>query len=253
MNNRLLSCIMRIGRLMVESGAEIYRVEESLERVLRAYGAKEVNVFAITSNIMVSVECDDYVIKNYSCRIRNVGTHVERVDRLNDLVRRLAAEAPEVEVVEAEVEKILAMKEYSNNEIAFANGLIACSFSVFFGARNVEEIVMALMLGMSVGVCSSQLEGLKANRLLNRFSCSFLVTFLTFLLAKMGLIMSVDEVIIGILMTLVPGCGFTNALRDLFTGDSISGALRLIEAILVAFAIAGGYVLAGVLMGGVLL
>ena len=155
--------------------------------------------------------------------------------------------------MEAEIEKILSMNEYSDNEIAFANGLIASSFSVFFGARNVEEIVMALMLGMSVGVCSTQMEKLKANRFLNRFCCSFLVTLLTFLLAKLGLIKSVDEVIIGILMTLVPGCGFTNALRDLFTGDSISGALRLTEAILVAFAIAAGYVLAGVLMGGVML
>lgn len=253
MNNRLLSCIMRIGRLMVESGAEIYRVEESLERVLRAYGAKEVNVFAITSNIMVSVECEEYVIKNYSCRIRSIGNHVERVDRLNALVRRLTAEAPAVEIVEAEVEKILSMKEYSDNEIAFAHGLIASSFSVFFGARGVEEIVMAFLMGVGVGVCTRQLEKLRANRLLDRFLCAFLVTLLTFVFWRMKLVSSVDEIIIGILMTLVPGCGFTNALRDLFTGDSISGALRLIEAVLVAFAIAAGYVLAGVLTGGALL
>lgn len=252
MNNRLLSCIMRIARLMLESGAEIYRVEESLERVLRAYGAKEVNVFAITSNIMVSVECEDYVIKNYSCRIRSTGTHVERVDRLNDLVRRLTVEAPDVEIVEAEIEKILSMNEYSDNEIAFAHGLIASSFSVFFGARGVEEIVMALLLGMGVGVCTLQMEKLRANRLLIRFLCSFLVTVLTFVFSRLGLVSSVDEIIIGILMTLVPGCGFTNALRDIFTGDSISGSLRLIEAVLVAFAIAAGYVLAGVLTGGVM-
>ena len=251
MDNRLLSCIMWIGRLMVESGAEIYRVEESLERVLRAYGAREVNVFAITSNIMVSVECDDYVVRNYSCRIRSGANHVERVDRLNDLVRRLAAEAPAVEVIEEEVFKILAMKEYSNNEIAFGHGLIASSFSVFFGARGVAEIVMALLMGVGVGVCTVQMEKLRANRLLNRFLCSFLVTLATFACWKMGLVSSVDEIIIGILMTLVPGSGFTNALRDLFTGDSISGALRLTEAVLVAFAIAAGYVLAGILTGGV--
>ena len=111
---------------------------------------------------------------------------------------------------------------------------------------------MALLLGMGVGVCTLQLEKLRANRLLIRFLCSFLVTVLTFVFSRLGLVSSVDEIIIGILMTLVPGCGFTNALRDIFTGDSISGALRLIEAVLVAFAIAAGYVLAGVLTGGVL-
>ena len=252
MDNRLLSCVMRIAKLMVESGAEIYRVEESLERVLRAYGAKEVNVFAITSNIMVSVECADYQVRNYSCRIRSVGNHVERVDRLNDLVRRMAAEAPEVETVEEEVEKILAMKEYGGREIAFAHGLIACSFSVFFGARGIAEIIMALLMGVGVGLCTLQLEKWNANRLLSRFLCSFLASLMSFLCWKVGLVSSVDEIIIGILMTQVPGCGFTNALRDLFTGDSISGSLRLIEAVLVAFAIAAGYVLASALMGGVL-
>ena len=251
MDNRLLSCIMRIGRLMVESGAEIYRVEESLERVLRAYGARETNVFALPTNIMVSVECEDYVVRNYSCRIRSGGNHVERVDRLNDLVRRLAVEAPAVEVVEEEVAKILAMKSYRNNEIAFAHGLVACSFSVFFGARGVPEIMMALLMGVGIGVCTLQLEKLNANRFLNRFICSFFASLMTFAFWRMGLVRSVDEIIIGNLMTLVPGSGFTNALRDLFMGDSISGSLRLIEAVLVAFAIAAGYVLAGFLMGGV--
>lgn len=51
-------------------------------------------------------------------------------------------------------------------------------------------------------------------------------------------------------MTLIPGVGLTNALRDLFVGDSISGVLRLIEAVLLALAIACGYVVASLMFGG---
>ena len=57
---------------------------------------------------------------------------------------------------------------------------------------------------------------------------------------------------IGIIMTLIPGIGLTNALRDLFTGDSIAGLLRSIEAALTALAIAAGYFLISV-VGGMLL
>ena len=61
-----------------------------------------------------------------------------------------------------------------------------------------------------------------------------------------------DKLIIGNIMTLIPGIGLTNALRDLFTGDSIAGLLRSIEAVLTAFAIAAGYFLV-IVLGGVFL
>ena len=68
---------------------------------------------------------------------------------------------------------------------------------------------------------------------------------------RLSLVGSVDKIIIGNIMSLIPGIGLTNALRDLFTGDSIAGLLRSIEAILIALAIAAGYFLSALLMGGV--
>ena len=62
----------------------------------------------------------------------------------------------------------------------------------------------------------------------------------------------VDKVIIGNIMTLIPGIGLTNAIRDLFTGDSIAGLLRSIEAVLTALSIAAGYYLVAVQGGFVL-
>ena len=61
-----------------------------------------------------------------------------------------------------------------------------------------------------------------------------------------------DMVIIGNIMVLIPGIGLTNAIRDLFVGDSIAGLLRTVEAILLALAIAAGYFLFVWMMGGVL-
>ena len=51
-------------------------------------------------------------------------------------------------------------------------------------------------------------------------------------------------------MLLVSGIGFTNALRDLFSGDSVTGILRLLEAVLTALALAAGYFLVVFLTGG---
>ena len=79
-----------------------------------------------------------------------------------------------------------------------------------------------------------------------------IVTFLAFLSVKIGILDNADEVIIGNVMPLIPGVGFTNALRDLFTGDSIAAVLRFIEAILTAVSIAAGYFLVTVFGGYIL-
>ncbi len=250
MNKHLLSCIMRIAKLMVSSGAEIYRVEESVTRICRAYGVERVDVHATTSNIMISVEMPDYGVLTHSGRISRIANHIERVDRLNALVRYMTAETPEAEEVERRLAEVQETRSYSRASRLLSFGLIAGTFCVFFGARSDTETMLATAIGCLLGVCTIVLEELDANKLLIRFTCAFLASVLAFLGVRAGLAEQVDYIIIGNIMTLIPGVGLTNALRDLFTGDNLSGALRLIEAVLMAFVIAAGYLLGSWLMGG---
>jgi len=88
-----------------------------------------------------------------------------------------------------------------------------------------------------------------SNKIFGKFFSAVVATFLAFSAVKLGWVANVDRIIIGNIMTLIPGIGLTNALRDLFTGDSIAGLLRSIEAVLTALAIAAGYFLVAVLGG----
>lgn len=62
--------------------------------------------------------------------------------------------------------------------------------------------------------------------------------------------LSMDNILIGSLMALVPGVPITNALSDLFRGDLVSGTVRAIEAFLTAIALGGGIGLAIKFLGG---
>ena len=64
------------------------------------------------------------------------------------------------------------------------------------------------------------------------------------------LALTVLLVLIGVIMLLVPGIPFTNAIRDILLGDIISGSLRLVEAVLLAAMLALGMMAAIWLMGG---
>lgn len=53
-----------------------------------------------------------------------------------------------------------------------------------------------------------------------------------------------DKVMIGDIMLLIPGLALTNAVKDMFVGDTITGSLRLVESVLWAAGIACGFALA---------
>ena len=79
---------------------------------------------------------------------------------------------------------------------------------------------------------------------------SFLVSLASIALVRLGCGRDVNQIIIGNIMLLIPGIALTNSMRDMISGDIMSGMLRFFDAILVAAAIAAGYILAAQLMGG---
>ncbi len=249
-SRQLLPYVLDILQMMVESGAEIYRVEESAERMLTAYGIKRVDVYATTSNIILSSEDSDRTIKTHTRRIKQISNDLEKIHRLNALVRKITAEKPSLEEISCEVEKIKDTPCYSSLINILFYGFIAGAFYLFFGGRSIIEFLFSTAIGFVTGVLSKILDERKANKILVKFFCSFVASFICYLLYKAKVVYNVDYIIIGNIMTLIPGIGLTNALRDLFTGDSISGVLRLIEAALLAVAIACGYIITTILFGG---
>ena len=111
------------------------------------------------------------------------------------------------------------------------------------------DALVSLMVGVVVRLGTIFFDKIISNNIFRKFFSTVMATFLAFLAVEFRWIANVDTVIIGNIMPLIPGIGLTNALRDLFTGDSIAGLLRTIEAVLTALAIAAGYFLIAVLGG----
>ncbi len=88
------------------------------------------------------------------------------------------------------------------------------------------------------------------NKVLFNFLSAFAVGGLICLACRLVPALHSDKVIIGDIMLLIPGLAFTNAVKDIFIGDTISGVMRLIETIFLrAAALALGFALAGWLLG----
>ena len=95
--DRLLNLTTDLGYQLMASGAEIYRVEESIQRLLQAYGAPRGEVFAIPNCLMVSLTSPDGRPVTQIRRMPTHGTDIYLLEKYNGLCRRLCRETPAFE------------------------------------------------------------------------------------------------------------------------------------------------------------
>ena len=248
---KLFECAMDIGEQMLISGAEVYRVEESINRMCYAFGAKRVDVFIITSSMVVTIYTNEGETFTQSRRVTTTKFNIEKLHKLNDLSREICEKNLSAEEIRKKLEKAVNSKTFPLWLEFLSSAAIGGAFTLFFGG-NFTEAVVSFFVGAVVWLCLYFADRFIPNKIFSKFYASAIATLLAFLSVKFGLIQVEDKVIIGNIMTLIPGIGLTNAIRDLFSGDSIAGLLRFTDAALTALAIAAGYYLIAV-VGGVFL
>ena len=246
---QLLTCALDIGEHMLISGAEIGRVEDSIRLICSAYGCCRTDVFTITSSIVVSIEDAQRNFYTQTRRITGTQTDLARLDRLNALSREICQSCPGYDYVQEKLQKILRADRYPLWLEVLCSGMIGGAFAGFFGG-NWADAAVAAVLGALLRLITFGLGMIHTNQILVNVIATFGLSMAAILAVRFGLGNDANKIIIGNIMLLIPGIALTNSLRDMISGDIMSGLLRFFDAILVAAAIAAGYILAAQLLGG---
>ena len=235
----LLDLATDLGWELAMCGAETYRVEESINRVLASYGIPS-EVFAIPNCLHVSIETPDGVPMTRMRRIGYHGNDLDAVEKFSGLSRAICNRKPAPEEARKWLEQVRAMRcSYSMAMYLLGDFLGAAGFGLFFGGTWVDGIC-AGVCGILVGLVNKFMDRLKANQFFSTIAASFLMALLAYALQAVGIAQNPDCVSIGALMILVPGLLFTNAMRDIIYGDTNSGTNRIVQVLMVALAIALG-------------
>lgn len=248
---QLISCMLDIGKEMVQSGAEISRVEDTLIRMGLSYGAKRVNAFALASNILLSIEFSGGEEITRTRRIvKGMGNDFKKLEDLNELSRKFCRKNMSVfelhsEFLKIQLSKPPVLKTYLGN--ALASG----AFALFFGG-NVYDALLAALFGLFICLMQYTITPYCKNNITFIIIASFLTGLGISVICKNIAVLNADKVMIGDIMLLVPGIAITNAVRDIFVGDTITGTIRFVECLLSAAALAAGFMLAIYTVGGVL-
>lgn len=237
--NTLLDVAVDLGYELAMCGAETFRVEESISRVLKTYDI-ESEVFAIPNCLTVSIETPE---GKPMTRMRRIGFHgndLDGVEYFSGLSRAICNRRPDPEELPAWLEKVRSSRRSYKLPLYLLGAFLGSfGFCMLFGGGPVDAVFSGLC-GISVGLVNLFMDKWRANPFFRTILAAFIMAAIAYALHAAGIVSDPDVVNIGALMILVPGLLFTNAMRDIIYGDTNSGTNRIVQVLLVAVAIAMG-------------
>ncbi len=242
------------GHILLENGAEISRVEETMTRIASAYGIEDESFFVLSNGIIATGQ--HYARAEF---IPIKGTQLARVVEVNQLSRDVTETKMPVDTLGQRIRAIRTMRGKAWWEMVLGIALGVSAFSILFGGSLVDALATfaaGVCLGLFMSfVCPhmSRLVGNVAGGMVGGILC---ILFYRLAMGFEGMPrLHLANMIIGTIIALVPGVPFTNGMRDLANEDYIAGTTRLTDAFLVFLCIALGVALAfivdGVAVGGI--
>lgn len=227
------------ARIVLESGAETYRAEETAQAVCSSLGGVEAECFATPTGVMLSFFGLDGRVRSIVRRVSSRSMNLERIARINDLSRKLYAGQLDFHGAAAELGRIEQLMGHPPIVSFLAAGAGTGFFTLLFGGRWNDALVSAI-----VGAVLSRLTRALTRKRISDFFTNIVggmaATLACLLCGKAGLASNPETAIIGTIMLLVPGVAITNAIRDIIAGDLVAGVARGAEAFISAAAISIG-------------
>ena len=248
------------GETMLSSGAETYRVEDTMLRILRSCSVRDPDSLCTSTAIFASAANSEGSPASMLKRVKNRNGNFSRIAQVNELSRRFVEGKIDIDEGIAALESINATPPYSIIIRLLGSAVASMCFAAMFGGSAMDAMAAFISAFlMQIPVISLEKHNIAAvlyNITGGGFAAIFALTLTT-----MGLGENFGFVIIGSIMPLVPGVSLTNAIRDVLEGDLLSGSARILDAFLVAIGIAAGVgavltlwiFLFGAVPGGVLL
>lgn len=236
---QLTGICAEIARMMIAYGAEIYRVEDTISRICRAYGHDEAEIYATPANFIITVKDKNSVPYTDSKSITARETNLDRVGKINELSRFICARKPSAELILHHIDNINARHIYSSPVIYLSYAVVGSAFTIFYGGTWLEAMFGAV-LALVIRFIEGRLRRVNASAFLNAVICSMAISLIAVGISKIGFVPRFDKMIIGASMALVPGVAMTNCMRDFISGDFLSGIYTLTEALLTAAGMALG-------------
>lgn len=237
--HEIMEVCLLAGKVMLQSGAETYRVEDTMMRMAASFGIKETNSYVTPTGIIFSADSNGPT-KTKLIRISERSTDLKKVAMVNNISRKISS--GHIQLLEAHNQ----LKEIDSLNMTFPFGIQVIAASIASGCflimfnGNWNDFIPAIISGGLGYLSFVSFHRFVPIRFFSEILAAFVIGLLSLLFVKIGVGHELDKIVIGSVMPLVPGLLITNAIRDLMAGHLVSGLSKGAEALLTSFAIGCG-------------
>lgn len=240
-NREILELAVLAGKILLENGAEISRVQGTIIRIIESFGISDYNVYVLSNGIFATVD-EKGEHPSVSVRDLPMGTmHLGRIAAVNALSREIADKGADCDI--ADLRKRLTDCGSLPPTSQWLR-LAACFFSAgtfcYLMGGSVSDSFAAALAGAALHCFLFFGHRMRLNKFMIHILGSAWVTLCSRIILLAGLGVSLNNIVSGAIIPLVPGVVLTTAIRDYFNSDHISGVIHLAEALLTAACIAVG-------------
>lgn len=237
--HEIIDAVVDAGKIMLESGSEIYRSEETMLRLAESFGLSNIDIFTLATCIYVTcvVDGDSYT------RIRRIypkTTDLSKISRVNQLSRDMVLNPLSLEAFKAQLEAIDHHVKPKRIVVASFMALACGVFAIMLQNCDWKDFVCTTVISFFSYYLLDALGHYKLHTLFKNLLVTMFMTIGALLCVESGLGTRIDDIVIGGIMLVVPGVAMTNAVRDTLNGDILSGTIRMLEAIIIAIGITIG-------------
>lgn len=247
-SKKVMELALRAGHILLENGAEIFRVEETMNRICHYYGLRSGNTFVVGNGIIVTAGSEQ---ESFYAKVQNIavsGNHLDKIAAVNQLSREIEQGLHTVEGAQKELDRICTLQENGKGLQIIASGLSSAAFCYLFGGGLVD-CVIALFSGLLLYVYVLYIS-IHLSKIVGNILGGALATVFCRSIYLLGIGEQLNAMITGSMMVLTPGVAFTNAIREMANADYISGTVRMMDALVSFISIALGVGLGTALIGG---
>lgn len=239
---KVMEAAMSAGHIMLESGAEITRIEDTINRMCQAFHMESAASFVLGNGIFLTAGDQS---ESMFAKVRHIhisSTRLDRITAVNQLSREIEEGRYTIEEVELQLDRIKEMPGKSSRSLILASGIGSGCFCYLLGG-SVLDSFSAFCAGIVLYFYVIYLCRPHLSKIVGNIGGGAVLTIVCLVMYNLGIGSQLERMVSGAIMPLVPGMAFTNAIREFADENYISGTVRLLDTFLVFFSIAAGVVL----------
>lgn len=251
-NKTIIELALLAGTILTESGAETYRVEDTVERIMSLSAHQDFQCISYLTSLMITLI--DSEGNNFTAvrRIKKHTINLYNIRQVNEISRELVSHRLSFKEAEEILNHLDDLKNDFSMNIIFRM-LMSMGFTMMVGGKFFEILISGLAATSMVPIIrllpKKAIRGDFIPQFVQSFVASLILAFFTRIIPSINM----DAMIMGTLISLFPGNTLTNGIRDTLKGDYLTGAGNLLSALASALAMAFGTGMALLFMGGVYL